>query len=119
MRKKRSPIGQEKAVKRLAGLKSISQDLDFGDGLTTMKFEEAINALQTKVINYNTLLSGIDEQLMNIKEMERALADFADRMLTGVATRFGKRSEEYLKAGGVTKNERKSPKRRLPSQAIQ
>ena len=40
-------------------------------------------------------------------ETERELADVAEHMLMGVATRYGKSSVEYGMAGGVPKNQRR------------
>lgn len=40
-------------------------------------------------------------------ETERQLADMAEHMLLGVATKFGKRNLEYGLAGGVPKNQRR------------
>ena len=34
-------------------------------------------------------------------------------MLTGVAAKFGKDSEQYQKAGGTKKSERRRPKRKI------
>ena len=43
---------------------------------------------------------------------ETTMADLNERMLTGVATKFGKNSSEYEQAGGTKKSERKPPKRK-------
>jgi hypothetical protein len=36
--------------------------------------------------------------------------DWSERMLTGIASKFGKNSSQYEMAGGVKKDERKKPK---------
>ena len=42
----------------------------------------------------------------------KSVAEYSNRMLSGVATRFGKDSNEYEAAGGVRKSERKKPQRK-------
>src|SRR6185503_4965799 len=43
---------------------------------------------------------------------EKALGDLSERMLAGVAARFGKNSSYYEQAGGVRMSERKRPVRK-------
>jgi hypothetical protein len=62
---------------------------------------------------YNTQLSLADSLSSNLKEKEKLLRSFTERMLTGVAAKFGKDSEQYQKAGGTKKSERKKPKRKM------
>jgi hypothetical protein len=42
-----------------------------------------------------------------VDDAEKTLRDMSERMLTGVATKYGKDSDEYEKAGGVRKRDRK------------
>jgi hypothetical protein len=49
----------------------------------------------------------------SLKEKEKLLRAFSERMLTGVAAKFGKDSEQYQKAGGTKKSERRRPKRKI------
>ncbi len=51
-----------------------------------------------------------DSLRSSIKEKEKLLRAFSERMKTGVAAKFGKDSEQYQKAGG-TKNSNKKTKR--------
>jgi hypothetical protein len=60
---------------------------------------------------YNTTLSTADSQLNAVEDAEKVLRDMSERMLTGVATYYGKDSDEYEKAGGVRKRDRKKPVR--------
>jgi len=48
----------------------------------------------------------------SLKEKEKLLRAFSERMLTGVAAKFGKDSEQSQKAGGTKKSERRRPKRK-------
>lgn len=106
-RKKRTSKISEKAKARLAGLKSIDPALDLGGGMTVAAFETEIKKTDDSVDDYNTTLSSIDNKLNTITGNERTLADLHERMLTGVATRYGKDSTEYEMAGGTRKSERK------------
>ncbi|MEH2374772.1 hypothetical protein [Nostoc sp.] len=45
--------------------------------------------------------------LTQITENERDLADYSEKILLGVAYKFGKNSHEYQMAGGTRKSERK------------
>jgi len=108
-RLKKSTSHYEVAVTRLAGLKSISPTLDLGNGLTAVAYEASINNLRQKLDIYNTTLSVADSQRNAVQDAEKALRDLSERMLTGVASKHGKNSDEYEKAGGVRKSERKKP----------
>ncbi|MBM4025843.1 MAG: hypothetical protein FJ280_10625 [Planctomycetes bacterium] len=54
----------------------------------------------------------MDELGNQIKTQEKKLKDLTERMLAAVAARYGKDSDEYEKAGGTRKSERKRPARR-------
>ncbi len=104
--KKTSKIIEEANV-RLAGIKSIAVDLDLGNGVTaaayTTKIEETANSLS----DYNTTLSLVDEKLNIYEQNEAELKDFHERILLAVGAKYGKNSNEYEKAGGTKKSERK------------
>ncbi len=101
----------EKGVTRLSGVKSIDENLDLGNGITLANYEVEINKTQAKLSEYNTALSKIDD-LYNLYNAQRdVLKDWNERILTGVATKYGKNSSQYEMAGGVRKSERKKPKR--------
>jgi hypothetical protein len=106
----------EKATLRSAGLYTIGSALDFGSGLTIEAYNQLIQEMRSKMASYNIALSQVDQTQAEIAELERTLGDFSDRMLTGVATQFGKNSPEYTMAGGVPKSER--TKRRKPVMAV-
>lgn len=106
-RPKRSSICLEKAERRAASLQSISADLDFGKGLTLEAYNSLIEDLRNQLTAYNTILSTIDEAREKLQDTEHRLTDFSERMLTGVATHYGKDSTQYTMAGGIRKSERK------------
>jgi hypothetical protein len=105
--KKKSSSHYNKAVTRLASLKSIDTKMDLGNGLDIAVYEAAVSDLRTKIDDYNTHLSQVDEKKNLIASSEQTLRDLSERMLSGVASKFGKNSDEYEKAGGVKKSERK------------
>ena len=59
-----------------------------------------------------------DSLRSSLKEKEKLLRAFSERMLTGVAAKFGKDSEQYQKAGGNKKSDRKKHKRKIAKVAI-
>lgn len=111
-RMKKTVSHVEQAVTRLAALKSIDTKMELGNGLDIAKYETAIKDLQAKLERYNTNLSMLDEQLNQVQASERVLRDLSERMLAGVASKFGKDSDEYEKAGGKKKSERKRTRRK-------
>jgi hypothetical protein len=112
-RQKRSSRILDKAQVRLSGVESIDAKLDVGAGLTAPGFNKTINDLRSKINAYNTALATVDALQNQVVEAEQAVASYAERMLTGVATKYGKDSNEYEMAGGVRKRDRKRPSRRV------
>lgn len=113
MRRKIFSIAVKNALKRAAGLRSISDDLDLGNGLTLKTFETEIEALSKHVNEYNETLAGLDAQILMIRDMEVKVRDLSERMLEGVSARFNKNSDEYSRAGGIRKKDRKRRLKRL------
>ncbi|MEH2148250.1 hypothetical protein [Nostoc sp.] len=106
-RQKRTSKMLEKAVRRAAGINSIDPNLDLGNGLTLIAFSTLIETMRTRENTYNSALSSLDKFYREMLETEYELADMAEHMLLGVATRYGKSSVEYGMAGGVPKNQRR------------
>jgi hypothetical protein len=111
-RKKQSSVILEKAQTRLASLKSIDGALDLGNGLTIEMFNQLVETGRQKLETYNTALSTVDQAYTAVAESEKVLAEWTERMLLGVAGKYGKNSDEYKMAGGTRRVERKRPKRR-------
>jgi hypothetical protein len=55
--KKKSSSHYDKAITRLAALKSIDAKMDLGNGLTIIIYETAVNALRSNIDSYNTQLA--------------------------------------------------------------
>lgn len=108
-RKKMSSI-LVKCENRLLGIKSIDAKIDLGGGITVAAFEKDIVSLRQQLEAYNISLAKADAASNEIIKAEKALATIAERMLTGIATRFGKASNEYEMAGGSRRGDR--PRRR-------
>lgn len=97
----------ERARTRLAAVKSIDPALDLGSGITIGNYETAIVSLATNLEIYNTTLSTIDD-LYNICIAQiNVIRDWNERVLTGVATKYGKNSSQYEMAGGKRKSEQR------------
>lgn len=109
-RLKRNSKVLDKAEVRVAGMQSISDTLMLENGLSVEEFNTLIVQLRVKLATYNTALSAIDKARSEVLELERKLGDYSERMLLGVASRYGKSSNEYEMAGGVRKDRRKSRK---------
>lgn len=105
-KKKKRSIVIDKARSRQAAL-SVGDKLDFGNGLTTAAFDKTLDDTQKALKVYNTLLSETDQAYNSFQSFEKFLADTSDRMLTGIATQYGKNSDEYEMAGGTRKSERR------------
>jgi hypothetical protein len=100
----------EKGKKRLAGVKSIDPALDLGNDITVANYETAINKLDANLAAYNTALSTVDDLYNSCIAQRDVVKDWNERVLSGVATKYGKNSSQYEMAGGVRKSERKKPK---------
>ena len=104
-RPKRSSSVLDKADQRAAGLSSIDPKLDLGEGLTLSAFQSKINDTRKRLTEYNTQLSDTDAAQTSLDTGETELADLTERMLKGIASRHGRDSEEYEKAGGTRKSD--------------
>jgi hypothetical protein len=110
-RPKRNSEVLEKAERRNESLRSINPELNFGGGLTLAAYTLSINNLRSKLAAYNTALSAIDRLADEVKMAEQDTKAISEKMLLGVASRFGKDSLEYEMAGGS----RRTGKRRSGS----
>ncbi|MFN2454760.1 MAG: hypothetical protein ABR577_11125 [Pyrinomonadaceae bacterium] len=106
-RLKRTSKIMDNAARRISGMKAIRPALDLGGDLTVAKFEAAIEDTRAKLNDYNQTLSIADEKQNLVIAAEQNLRDLSERMLAGVAARYGKDSNEYEQGGGIRKSERK------------
>ena len=102
-------VDLEKGITRLAAVKSIDPALDLGNDISVVKYEAQVQQLAHMVSSYNTMLSTLDDLYNEYIAQNLVVRDFSERILTGVATRYGKNSSQYEMAGGTKKSERKKP----------
>jgi hypothetical protein len=114
--RKRSSDSVDRAEPRASALESIDVALDLGSGLTLEAYKTAITTTNAKLAAYNTKLSELDGILNDLEASEDVLDDLSSRMLAGVGVKYGKKSDEYEKAGGTRTSERKTT-RRTPAPA--
>ncbi|MFN6463443.1 MAG: hypothetical protein RMZ41_016735 [Nostoc sp. DedVER02] len=105
-RKKRTSRVLEKAELRSSGLKAIDTNLDFGDVCNLKNMTGLIEKLRAKIDALNMALIVVDSSRAEIEELEQSLSSLSEKMLMGVAFKYGKDSREYEMAGGVRTSER-------------
>ncbi len=110
-RRKRTSSVVEQARERAKNLGAISPTLDLGNGDTVATFAAKIDAVQSQLDAYNDLLTQADTALNDLTTAEETLSEESNRVLLGVAAKYGKNSNEYEAAGGVRTSERKKPVR--------
>jgi hypothetical protein len=96
----------EKAELRVAGLKAIDPSIDFGDARNLQNMTQLIEQYRSKIDAYNTALTVINSSRSEMDELDKTLSELTERMLIGVAFKYGKDSREYQMAGGVRKSDR-------------
>jgi hypothetical protein len=114
-RRKKGSRTLNRADKRRASVQSIDFQFDLGDGVTADAYITMIAEVREKLAAYNRVLSTVDQLYGQFLDAERKLADFSEKVLLGVAYKYGKDSEEYEMAGGVRKSKRKHPARTVPT----
>lgn len=116
--KKKSEVITQ-AQSRLAGMKSISEKLDLGNGCSTTtveaKIKEALNQLET----YNKTKAKAAAEGNEFERIEKELARLSKQILLGAAMKFDHDSDEYEMVGGVRMSDRKRsrPKSATPEMA--
>lgn len=116
-RLKRNSTTLSRAERRMESLKSLKIPLDFGNGLTLPAYNSLIDEVRSQLADYNTALSGIDKMADDISTAEQALLKMSEQMLLGVASRYGRASQEYEMAGGTRRRSSRRPKAALPTPA--
>ncbi len=106
--KTRGSAQLDKAQRRIALIKSIEENLDLGYGLTVPKYSTLIEETRAALEAYNTLLPQLSEARQKLEQLEKELGETSERMLSGVAMKYGKSSIEYAKAGGSNRKKSKS-----------
>lgn len=105
-RQKKTSRILEKVELRVAGLKAVDPKMDFGDDRSLNNLVQCVAQIRSRLDSYNTALAVIDSSRTEIQLLEKTMADLSDKMLLGVAFKYGKDSSEYERAGGIRKSER-------------
>jgi len=105
-RQKRTSRVLEKAEFRSAGLKAIDSNMDFGDDCDLQNLTQSIEQLHSMLDAYNAALAVVDSSKTKIDDMEKSLSNLSDKLLRGVAFKYGKNSSEYEIAGGIRDSDR-------------
>jgi hypothetical protein len=116
-RKRRSSV-LDNAEQRSVAIQSISDVLDMGNGLSLTNYRGQIDGLRSLLSEYNMALSKLDQLTNDIEASEKELKDLSELMLMGIATTYGKDSNEYEMAGGTRKSERKRPVRSRSEEVV-
>jgi hypothetical protein len=104
--RKRTSRVLENAELRSAGLKAIDLNLDFGDTCSLTNLIQQMDELRAKIDAHNTAVIAIDSCKTQIEQLEQSLSNLCEKLLIGVAFKYGKDSREYEMAGGVRTSER-------------
>lgn len=116
--RKRTSKVIEQAQIRSDGLGTIDADLDLGNNLTLTNYDQQIAQTQAALDAYNKALAAADAAANALQNAEEQLGDLSERMLVGVAAKYGKDSYEYEMAGGTRKSDRKRPVRKAAPIAL-
>jgi hypothetical protein len=100
-----------KASVRSNNLKSISETLDLGGGLSVTAFDTLIAQAEAVQDDYNRGVAALDEKGNQLDDLLKQVGEMSSRLLGGVGARYGKNSSEYEKAGGVRTEEIKRAKK--------
>ncbi|MGD1864157.1 MAG: hypothetical protein ACFB0D_06345 [Phormidesmis sp.] len=116
--KKKSEIITQ-ARSRLAGMKSINEKLDLGNGCSTATVEAKLKETLNQLEDYNKLKSQTAAAGNEFERLEKELARLSKQILLGAAMKFDHDSDEYEMVGGVRMSDRKRsrPKSATPAMA--
>lgn len=98
-------------------MKSIDPALDLGNGKKLSSYIAEVDNYKNMLSDYNTALSTVDNLYNKCIAQVSVLKDWNEKMLLGIADKYGKDSSEYEMAGGTRKSERKKPKLRAKKSA--
>ena len=105
-RQKKSSTVLEKTEQRVIGFKSINSSLDFGDSISLNHLTQLTGQLRNQIDQYNMMLTALDSAKEQIETLEKTIRETSERLVSGVALKYGKDSREYEMTGGVRKSDR-------------
>ena len=101
---------------RLAGMIAIDPKLDLG-GVSVSSVKKSTEDLKARIANVHHTEAVAGAARLELAGALPDMRDTNERILTGVATKFGKRSAQYKQVGGVPTSERKRPRRAKKSES--
>jgi hypothetical protein len=105
--KKKVSAAIAKAKVRISGMKTIDPMLDFGNGMNITAYEAAIQDAEQRIEAYNMAIANVSQLQSSVAEAEAVLAELSERMLSTIAGRYGKKSDQYEMAGGTKRSARR------------
>ncbi len=96
-----------KAKVRISGMKTIDPMLDLGNGMNLVTYEAAIQDTEQRIEAYNMAIANVSQLQSSVAEAEAMLAELSERMLSTIAGRYGKKSDQYEMAGGTKRTARR------------
>jgi hypothetical protein len=110
LRRRLASVAQDQAKVRVSGMKSISETLDLGDGVSVDSLSALSKKAEDKLKAYNQKLAEADTLANELDTLDKELKELNSRALSKVAGKYGRDSSEYEAVGGVRMSERKKPK---------
>ncbi|MBD2358353.1 hypothetical protein H6G41_27710 [Tolypothrix sp. FACHB-123] len=105
-RLKRSSSVLTKTELQTIGFQSIDPRLDFGDSISLKYLNELTEQLREELNEYNKMLNALDTAKEKIEVLEKNIRQTSERLISGVATKYGKDSREYEMIGMVKTSDR-------------
>jgi hypothetical protein len=104
MKKRYVSRSYERLYRRLRGMKAIDSKMDLGHGLTIDNIELLTTELRDAMNSYNDRLAEAELIRSDLEDLEKQANDVAERIFTGIATKYGRDSKEYQRVGGTRKS---------------
>lgn len=105
--RKTKTLAMTEGEQKIAGMKSIDQNLDLGNDASVAAGEAIIAAERVILEEYNSLLAQADAKLNQLQAQDRLMRAFNKKVLPAVGLKYGTDSDEYEKVGGVRESERR------------
>jgi hypothetical protein len=97
---------------RISGIQALDLPSDLGNGLSVKAYAAAIQNAEQALKSYNATVSQMAQLSIAVEQAEKELTDLSERMLSTVAGRYGRRSDEYEIAGGTRRTGRRTVKKK-------
>ena len=107
----RDSAALSKAELRLTSLKTIDPNLDLGDGVSAAELIAKIESTRQALQERNSTVTLLKQLARTLRSQETDLEELNQRIENGVASKYGKKSDQYYMLTGKSPNPRKSSKR--------